>query len=75
MSESRYRAPIVVVSRHHHHYNAYSSPMLTALGIAIVLDTAGKAVTQKGQQVIVLGEGNEVKNVYEKYGVVYLVKT
>ncbi|AQS36743.1 hypothetical protein Sps_01578 [Shewanella psychrophila] len=49
--------------------------MLTALGIAIVLDTAGKAVTQKGQQVIVLGEGNEVKNVYEKYGVVYLVKT
>ncbi|MBL4816660.1 MAG: hypothetical protein JKY74_14370 [Shewanella sp.] len=68
------RAPIVVVPRHHHHYNAFRSPMLTALGIAIVLDAAGKAVTDKGQQVVVLGEGNEVKNVYEKDGVVYLIK-
>ncbi len=68
------RAPIVVVPRHHHHYNAFHSPMLTALGIAIILDAAGNAVTEKGQQVVVLGEGNEVKNVYEKDGVVYLVK-
>ncbi|WP_076409307.1 hypothetical protein [Shewanella sp. UCD-KL12] len=68
------RTPVVIVPSHHHHYNAFHSPMLTALGIAIVLDAAGNAVTEKGQQVVVLGEGNEVKNVYEKDGVVYLVK-
>ena len=68
------RAPVVIVPRHHHHYNAFRSPVLTALGIAIILDAAGNAVTEKGQQVVVLGEGNEVKNVYEKDGVVYLIK-
>ncbi len=68
-------APIIIVPKHHHHYRAFHSPMLTAMGIAVVLNAAGEAVTDKGQQVIVLGEGNNVSNVYEKDGVVYLIKT
>lgn len=67
-------APIIIVPKHHHHYRAFHSPMLTALGIAVVLNAAGEAVTDKGQQVIVLGEGSNVSNVYEKDGVVYLIK-
>ncbi len=68
------RGTIIVVPKTHRHYHSYHSPMLTALGMAIVLDAAGNAVTEKGQQVVVLGEGNEVSNVYEKDGTVYLIK-
>ncbi|MCL1111019.1 hypothetical protein L2719_15915 [Shewanella schlegeliana] len=42
--------------------------------MAIVLDAAGNAVTNTGNKVVVLGEGDEVTNVYEKDGVVYLIK-
>jgi hypothetical protein len=66
--------PIVIVPKNHHHYRAFHSPMLTAIGIVVVLNAAGQAVTDKGQQVIVLGEGSNVSNVYEKDGVVYLIK-
>ncbi|GIU48590.1 hypothetical protein TUM4438_30340 [Shewanella sairae] len=69
-----HRSKVIVIPKSHRHYHAYHSPMLTALGIAIVLDAAGNAVTDKGNKVVILGEGNEVKNVYEKDGVVYLVK-
>lgn len=68
------KTQVIVVPKHHYHYHAYRSPLVTALGIAIVLDAAGNAVTENGNQVVVLGEGNEVKNVYEKNGVVYLIK-
>ncbi|ABV37365.1 hypothetical protein Ssed_2758 [Shewanella sediminis HAW-EB3] len=68
------RGAVIVVPKTHRHYRSYHSPMLTALGIAIILDAAGNAVTEKGQQVVVLGEGNEVSNVYEKDGTVYLIK-
>lgn len=68
-------APVIVIPKHHKHYHSFHSPMLTAMGIAVVLNAAGEAVTEKGQQVIVLGEGNEVSNVYEKEGVVYIIKT
>ncbi|PKG56967.1 hypothetical protein CXF83_14350 [Shewanella sp. Choline-02u-19] len=68
------RAKVIVIPRSHLHYHAYHTPLLSALGLAIVLDAAGNAVTNKGDKVVVLGEGNEVKNVYEKDGVVYLIK-
>ncbi|MCL1137037.1 hypothetical protein [Shewanella pneumatophori] len=68
------KTKVIVVPKHHRHYHAYHSPLLTALGMAIVLDAAGNAVTETGNKVVVLGEGNEVKNVYEKDGVVYLIK-
>ncbi|WP_041416000.1 hypothetical protein [Shewanella halifaxensis] len=68
------RTKVIVVPKNHRHYHAYRSPLLTALGVAIVLDAAGNAVTDTGNEVVVLGEGNEVKNVYEKDGVVYLIK-
>ncbi|WP_064791651.1 hypothetical protein [Shewanella woodyi] len=68
-------APVIVIPKHHKHYHSFHSPMLTAMGIAVVLNAAGEVVTEKGQQVIVLGEGNEVSNVYEKEGVVYIIKT
>ncbi|QQX82098.1 hypothetical protein JK628_09935 [Shewanella sp. KX20019] len=68
------RAKVIVIPKSHHHYHAYQSPLLSALGLAIVLDAAGNAITNKGNKVVVLGEGDEVKNVYEKDGVVYLVK-
>ncbi|MGK0273423.1 MAG: hypothetical protein ACI88H_004104 [Cocleimonas sp.] len=68
------RSKVIVIPRSHHHYQAYHSPLLSALGLAIVLDAAGNALTNKGDKVVVLGEGNEVKNVYEKDGVVYLIK-
>ncbi|WP_299789495.1 hypothetical protein [uncultured Shewanella sp.] len=68
------RGAVIVVPKTHRHYHSFHSPMLTAMGIAIVLDAAGNAVTEKGQQVVVLGEGDEVSNVYEKDGIVYLIK-
>ncbi|GIU07852.1 MULTISPECIES: hypothetical protein [unclassified Shewanella] len=68
------RTKVIVVPKSHRHYHAYHSPLLTAMGMAIVLDAAGNAVTDKGNEVVVLGEGNEVKQVYEKDGVVYLIK-
>lgn len=68
------RAKVIVVPKNHRHYHAYHSPLLTAMGMAIILDAAGNAVTDKGNKVVVLGEGNEVKQVYEKDGVVYLIK-
>lgn len=68
------RTKVIVVPKTHRHYHAYHSPLLTAMGMAIVLDAAGNAVTDTGNKVVVLGEGNEVKNVYEKDGVVYLIK-
>ncbi|MCL1049247.1 hypothetical protein L2755_06360 [Shewanella abyssi] len=74
VNQSYKRAKVIVIPKSHHHYHAYQSPLLSALGLAIVLDAAGNAVTNKGTKVVVLGEGNEVKNVYEKDGVVYLIK-
>ncbi|GIU15036.1 hypothetical protein [Shewanella sp. MBTL60-007] len=68
------RAKVIVVPKTHRHYHTYHSPLLTAMGVAIVLDAAGNAVTDTGNKVVVLGEGNEVTNVYEKDGVLYLIK-
>ncbi|MEC4725768.1 hypothetical protein HWQ46_09455 [Shewanella sp. D64] len=67
-------APVIIVPKHHHHYRSFHSPILTAMGIAVVLNAAGEAVTEKGQKIIVLGDGNNVSNVYEKDGIVYLIK-
>ena len=68
------RNKVIVIPKNHRHYHAFHSPILTTLGIAIVLDAAGNAVTDDGSKVVVLGEGSGVKNVYEKDGVVYLIK-
>ncbi len=65
---------IIVVPKHHRHYHAFHHPLVTALGIAIILDAAGNPVTDTGNKVVVLGDGTTVTNVYEQDDTVYLIK-
>lgn len=64
---------MIVIPRSHLHYHVNHTPQLSPLGLTIVIDAAGNTVTNKGDKVAVLGEGNGVKNVFEKDGVVYLI--
>ena len=74
-----YRAPIyrgrpVVVVNGYQRPSWYQNPLLVAIGAAIIIDAAtGQPTTESGQNVVVLGEGDELSKVYEKDDTVYLV--
>lgn len=65
---------VVVVPSHHRHYHAFHHPLVTALGVAIIIDAKGDSVTESGQNVVVLGDGTDVKDVIEKDGTIYIIK-
>ena len=60
--------------RGHRGWNYYHHPLVTALGVAIIIDAYGNYKTDSGSDVVVLGNGSEITDVYEKNGKVYLVK-
>ncbi|WP_255554964.1 hypothetical protein [Moritella sp. 24] len=74
-----YRAPVyrgrpVVVVNGYQRPSWYQNPLLAAIGAAIIIDAVtGQPTTEKGQNVVVLGEGDELSKVYEKDDTVYLV--
>ncbi len=55
------------------HY--YKHPIVTALGVAIIVDAAGNYKTEQGNDVVILGNGDEITNVFEKDGKVYFIKS
>jgi len=74
-----YRAPIyrgrpVVIVNGYQRPAWYQNPLLAAIGAAIIIDAvSGEPKTESGQNVVVLGEGDELSKVYEKDDTVYLV--
>lgn len=77
-----YRAPIyrarpVVIVNGYQRPSWYQNPLLMAIGAAIIIDAvSGEPKTESGQNVVILGEGDElskVSKVYEKDDTVYLV--
>lgn len=69
-----HKRAVVVVPSHHRHYHAFHHPLVTALGVAIIIDAKGNSVTESGQNVVVLGDGADVKDVIEKDGTIYIIK-
>ncbi|GIC78183.1 hypothetical protein [Moritella sp. F3] len=74
-----YRAPIyrgrpVVIVNGYQRPSWYQNPLLMAIGAAIIIDAvSGEPKTESGQNVVILGEGDELSKVYEKDDTVYLV--
>ncbi len=61
--------------RGHRGWNYYHHPMLTTLGVVIMIDAMGNYKSESGSDIVILGNGSEITNVYEKSGKVYFIKS
>ena len=69
-----YRGRPVVIVNGYQRPAWYQNPLLAAIGAAIIIDAvSGEPKTESGQNVVVLGDGDELSKVYEKDDTVYLV--
>ncbi|WP_087022768.1 hypothetical protein [Thaumasiovibrio subtropicus] len=66
------------IGRPVHHRSGWSywaHPLATAISVAIIMDAAGNmALDDDDRELIIVGDGNEVKNIYETQSQVVIVK-
>ncbi|CAH0529707.1 hypothetical protein [Vibrio hippocampi] len=76
-AKPRYRAPVkrVYVGKPYRGSLSYwAHPIASAIAFAILIDaTTGDLQDDKGNNVVVLGDGGEVKHTYQQDGTVYII--